>query len=799
MASRDYDDLLESFMNNSAKVYNEDKENLSSEENKVPSSYNLDKTSKKDSKSVKRGRIIEKRKNKQGASKKGVFKRQSAGFKILRVLIGIFMVCVVVGVVCVSVMAIYAYSFVHGDAVFNLTEQKYAQNQTSFIYYYDKDGNEQELTRLHGDENRVWVNLDEMSEYLDDAFIAIEDKRFKNHHGVDWIRTTGVIVKPKNLGQGGSTITQQLIKNLTDENQVTFARKFNEILSALNLERYYEKEEIVEVYLNTIYLSHGCYGVKTAAEQYFGKDVSDLNIAECACLAGITQFPTRYDPLINPENNRERQLTVLASMLAEGFITQEQYDEAVAYEMVFTNSENYKGSQVSNSSSESKNNAIDSWFIDYVITTALDDLEKQGYTARKAKSLLYGGGLKIYTTMDLDVQQSLEDVYVNYKKMPDETVQGAMVIMDYNGKVLGLIGGTGKKEGALNFNRATDAKRQPGSTIKPLSVYGPAFEKSLTDDNFNLYWSTPTPDKPTDIKVDGKPWPTNEGNTFSGNNVSVQYGLSKSLNTISAHTLLKIGVDYSYNFITDRFHISSLVAQDCDYSPMATGSLTHGVSVLEMTAAYAAFGNGGQYYYPYCYYKITDSQGNVILEADPEATKERALSESTGWLMNKLLQTTMTSGTGTTYKLSGVECFGKTGTTTGSVDRWFVGGTPEYVAAVWYGYDAQKEIVYRLSPNPSGTLWKTVLTEVYDRKGVNTKTFPEYDGIVRKAYDPSNGLLARYASGNYGWYDVNNLPSYSASTGTTTEYTSEAADTGSSADTTVGTSSNTHLPANANN
>ncbi|MDE6125245.1 MAG: transglycosylase domain-containing protein, partial [Eubacterium sp.] len=519
------------------------------------------------------------------------------------------------------------------------------------------------------------------------------------HHGVDWIRTTGVIVKPKNLGQGGSTITQQLIKNLTDENQVTFARKFNEILSALNLERYYEKDEIIEAYLNTIYLSHGCYGVKTAAEEYFGKDVSDLNIAECACLAGITQFPTMYDPLINPDNNRERQLNVLGSMLAEGFITQEQYDEAVAYEMVFTNSENYQGSQVSDNTTETKNNAIDSWFIDYVITTALDDLQKQGYTERKAKSLLYGGGLKIYTTMDLDVQQSLEDVYINYKKMPDETVEGAMVIMDYNGKVLGLIGGTGKKQGALNFNRATDAKRQPGSTIKPLSVYGPAFEKSLTDDSFNLYWSTPTPDKPTDIKVDGKPWPTNEGNTYSGNNVSVQYGLSKSLNTVSAQTLLKIGVDYSYNFITEKFHISSLVAQDCDYSPMATGALTHGVSVLEMTAAYAAFGNGGQYYYPYCYYKITDSQGNVILEANPEATKERALSESTGWLMNKLLQTTMTSGTGTTYKLSGVECFGKTGTTTGSVDRWFVGGTPEYVAAVWYGYDEQKEIVYRLSPN----------------------------------------------------------------------------------------------------
>lgn len=765
MPSRDYDDLLESFMNNSAKVYNEDKETQKSEETKVPSAYNIDNAGAKDTGSFKRGRIIEKKQIKKSSGEQK--DKKSVRFKIFRALTGILLVIGVVAVVCISVMGIYAYSFIHGDPVFNLNEQKYSQSQTSFIYAYDKNNNEKELTRLHGDENRIWMNIEDMGEYLPKAFIAIEDKRFENHHGVDWIRTCGVIVKPKNLGQGGSTITQQLIKNLTDEKQVTIARKFNEILSALNLERHHDKNEILEAYMNTIYLSEGCYGVKTAAEVYFGKNVSDLNIAEAACIAGITQFPTRFDPLLHPEANKERQQDVLFAMKNEGFITQEQYDEAVAYELIFTNSENYKGSQVSSDSNSSKSNVVDSWYIDYVIRTVIEDLQKQGYTQRKARALVYGGGLNIYTAVDLEVQEALEDVYENYKNINDHKAQSAMVIMNYEGRVLGLVGGTGKKNNALGFNKAVDAKRQPGSTFKPLAVYAPAFEKSLNDSKFDYYWSTLIKDAPTEtIKDNGKPWPTNEGKTYSGNMVTVQKGIAKSLNTLSARTLLDIGLDYSYNFLTEKFHLSSLDPDyDCLPAPLATGGLTNGVSVLEMTAAYATFGNGGQYYYPYCYYKVTDSQGNTILEANPEVTKEQALTESTAWLMNKLLQTVMNSGTGTTFKISGVDCIGKTGTTTGSVDRYFVGGTPEYISAVWFGYDIQKEI--KQSPSPAGILWRTVLRQIYDTKGINQKSFPEYDGITRRAYDPSNGLLANYASGNYGWYDKNNLPAYSKSTGTT--------------------------------
>lgn len=768
MASNNYDDLLESFMNNSAKAYDEDKTAREHKPDNVPSSYSVSSADKR-SRKIERGRKIEKNlaaKNAKKRKKRKPVKEKTPTQKALsgvgKVLLGIIMVIGVVGIVCFSVMAIYGYSVVYGDPVFNLTDEARTQNQTSTIYGTDDD-KVVEITRLHGEENRIWVDLEDMSPYMPQAVIAAEDKRFYKHHGVDWIRTIGVVVKPSNSGQGGSTITQQLIKNLTDDNKVTFVRKFNEILKALNLERHYSKEEIVEAYLNTIYLSNGCYGVKTAAEVYFGKEVSDLNAAECASLAAITQYPSKYDPLNNPEDNRQRQEWILGEMHSKDndFLTDDEYNEAINYEMVFTNSKNYKGSQIKEESSKKDNDEITNYYVDFVITTVQEDLKKMGYTSKKAHDLVYGGGLKIYTAIDFDIQDALEDVYENYRRMPDETVQGAMVVMDYNGRVMGIVGGTGKNKGSLLLNRASMSTRPPGSTIKPLAVYGPALEKSLIDDNIQVYWSTVLQDSPLKI-VDGEPWPHNQGGSYSSKNVTLQYGLAQSLNTISARTLNIIGVDYSYEMLSENFHLSTIDSvRDVDYGPLALGSLTNGATVLDMTAAYASFGNGGYYYEPYCYYKIEDSQGNVIIEKAPEKTKQEALHESTAWIMNKLLQTVMTQGTGTSYKLSGIQCFGKTGTTTDDKDRWFIGGTPNYVAAVWYGYDTPKEVHYSLSSNPAGTIWKTVMSEVYetlDNKGIDYGTeFPSYDGIVQRAYCPVCGKLSS-DSDVYGWYDAKNLP-----------------------------------------
>lgn len=781
MASNNYDDLLESFMNNSAKAFDEDKQKREdSSSNKLPSSYNVP-TPEKKNKKIQRGREIEKE-----LAAKNAKKNKSKGRKpkrtlsnVAKVLLGMLMVVGVVGIVCFSVIAIYGYSVVYGDPVFDLTEQALSQNQTSFIYGNDGD-DIVEITRLHGEENRIWVDLDEMSEFMPNTIIATEDKRFRKHHGVDWKRTIGVFIKQND--QGGSTITQQLIKNLTDDNKVTYVRKFNEILRALNLERNYNKDEILEAYLNTIYLSNGCYGVKTAAEFYFGKEVSDLNAAECASIAAITKAPTYYDPLINPENNRTRQEWILGEMNSKenGFLNDEQYKEAMDYEMIFTNSENYKGSQLQEQNNKKDNDDITNYYVDFVIRSVQEDLQKMGYTSKKAHDLVYGGGLKIYSAIDFDVQDSLEDVYENYKRMPDETVQGAMCIMNYEGRVLGIIGGTGKNKGAMLLNRASQSTRPAGSSIKPLSVYAPALEKSKKDDNVNIYWSTMIKDAPF-MTVEGEPWPHNQGGGYSSNNVTLQNGLARSLNTVAARTLDMISVDYSYEFLTENFHLSTIDGiRDVDYGPLALGSLTNGATVLDLTAGYVTFGNGGNYYEPYSYYKVTDSQDNVIIEKKPDETKQEALSESTAWLMNKLLQTVMTQGTGTSYKLSGIECFGKTGTTNDDKDRWFVGGTPNFVAAVWYGYDTPKEVHYSLSSNPAGTIWKTVFSEVYEKLEARgddlSSKFPEFDGIVQRSYCSSCGKLTS-DSGNYGWYDADNLPGYCGGHAEATTAKSDTSDT----------------------
>ena len=775
MASKDYDDLLESFMNNSQKVYNDDKD--SQKKDKLPSSYNVTSNKASSSKSKRSAAKSSAKAKTKSAPKKPKGGAATAMGKVGKGLLFILMVFAVVAVVCTSVVTIYAYSVIHGDAVFDLDKEKYSQNQTSFIYGYENNNKKKlvEITRLHGEENRIWLSKDDMPEYLPKAFIACEDERFQKHHGVDWKRVGGVILVSGSHGQGGSTITQQLIKNLTDENDVTIVRKFNEILSALNIEKHYSKDEIIEAYVNTIYLSHGCYGVRTAAETYFGKDVKDLNIAECACLAAITQYPSRYDPLLNPDQinpntDVSRRNWILGKMYELGFITKAEYDEALEYKMVYTNSKNYKGKKTK--SSKKKKEKINSYYTDYVIDEVIADLQKMGYSSRKARDMIYGGGLKIYTAIDFDVQEAIEDVYENYRRMPDETVQGACVVMDYKGRILGIVGGCGKKKANRVLNRASQSTRQPGSTIKPLSVYGPALEKSLQDKDTKIYWSTPVRDAPLLTLKNGKRWPTNEGGGYSGDMVTIQRGLAYSMNTISAGTLDMIGPSYSYDFITSRFHISTLDVFDEDYAPMATGSLTNGVTTLEMTTAYQAFGNGGYYYEGYAYYKIEDSLGNVIIEKKPENDKESALSEDTAGIMNKLLQTVMTQGTGYYYKLSGIECFGKTGTTTEDKDRWFIGGTPEYIGGVWYGYDTPKEVYYNLSPNPSGTIWNLVMRNIYEKKGVNKSEFKTPEGIVQRQYSPINGKICNN-SGMYGWYDKDNLPGYTSYTPPTSKTTTE--------------------------
>lgn len=680
---------------------------------------------------------------------------------VLAVLFTGFLTCVIIG----SYVLFDVIRTVNGDRLIDLEFYKQNQDQTTIIYANDAENNPVELARLHGAQNRVWVSKDNMSEWMGKAFVSLEDKRFEKHDGVDWVRTILGVAKSK-FKQGGSTITQQLIKNLTGENGRTVNRKYNEILSAMNLEKYYDKDVILEAYLNTVYLSHGCYGVKTAAETYFGKDVSELNLAECASLAAITQSPGEYDPLWNPENNKVRQEYCLRSMLEQKVITQEQYDEAVAYELIFTNSEKYVEKEDNSDKDTAVDNEIQSYYVDYVISSVIKDLKAAGYSHYEATKMIYSGGLRIYSAVDTKVQDILEDVYVHRTNFPSERVssvedqaQSAMTIMDYSGRVVAIVGGAGEKTENRSNNRAVSAARQPGSSIKPLSVYAPGIEENY------ITWSSKI--KNYGITWKGKIWPTNYGGDPGSPNsfLTVQYALAISYNTVPAQLLMMMGFKTSYSYLTEKFHISTLNPDIDSQAPsaMVTGGTNGGITTLEMAAAYASFGNGGKYYKPYCYYKVTDSTGeNVILQNNPEG--EQIISPESAYVMNELMRTVVTSsyGTGRNYGVKGFTTYMKTGTTTDNFDKWCIAGTPYYVAAVWFGYDYNKEI--KASGNPAGLIYKTVMDRVH--KGLAVKSFEQYtDQVVQKAYCTSSGLLAGSGctSKAMGWYKLSNLPGVCAS------------------------------------
>lgn len=679
------------------------------------------------------------------------------------ILWGILATCVLTVLVVVTTVLVSAIVYVKGDLVVNLDEYKANQNQTSFVYAYDKSGATVELARLHGEEDRVWVDLDDMSPYLKEAFIALEDTRFMKHHGVDWIRTFGVILKPSNIGQGGSTITQQLIKNVTNNKEVTIVRKYREILMALNLEENYNKDVILEAYLNTLYLGSGCYGVKTASEKYFGKDVSELDAAECACLAVITKAPTKYNPLLNPEENLKRRNHCLKLMYDEGkgCLNEEEYNAATTENLIFTNSPDYVPSDKikDTKTANEEEKVINSFYVDYVIQAVRDDLmEKYGYSKQQATNQIYYGGLKIYTAVDLDVQATLEDVYVNRKSFPDmvskkdgSKVQSAMTIMDYQGRIVAMVGQAGAKTQNRGLNRAANSYRQPGSTIKPLATYAPAIDMNIYNYSSMI--------KDYAIAVNGSLWPHNVDKSLgSGNNVTVKYAIQKSLNTVPARIInYDVGIDNSFNFLRDNFHLSRLdEKEDRTLSPLATGALTNGTTTVEMAAAYATFGNGGLYYKPYAYYKVTNSSGSEIVLSNENPASQRAISEETSDIMCELLQTVDTSYYGTASNVRKFQIMAKTGTTSSDKDRWFCAGTPYYVAAVWVGFDSPETL--NASVNPGGKIFFRVFDDIH--KGLDAKQFPKSSGTIEKSFCSRTGKLASSNCGSTqkGWYKITSLP-----------------------------------------
>ncbi|MBO4941097.1 MAG: PBP1A family penicillin-binding protein [Clostridia bacterium] len=631
-------------------------------------------------------------------------------------------------------------------------------NSSSQVVYIDSSGNERPLTTLSAEQNRIWVDFDDIPQDMKDAFVSIEDERFYSHSGFDIRRTFKaflVFVKNKLTGGkttfGGSTITQQLVKNLTQKTERTAARKIQEISRSVNLEKRLSKDKILELYLNSIYLSQGCNGVQAASHKFFGKPVSELSLAECASIAGITQYPTLYDPLINPENNKKKQEIVLSKMLELGYITKEEHDEARGQELIFAEFDE----------SALVTGTIHSYFVDQIAYDVLEGLQELGYTESIAKKMLYSGGLKIVSTIDPNVQKAMEKVFENTDNFPNSTgtdpAQSAMVVMDpYTGQVKGMVGGVGKKSGNLVLNRATQTLRQPGSSIKPIAVYAPAIERGIIN-AADIY---------DDKAISYGGWtPRNYDHKYS-RNVSIRTAVRKSLNTIPVQVLDEMGTNASYNFLTQKLGISSLVKNragsdgkvysDIGLSQLALGGLTDGISVIEMTAAYTPFVNRGIFTRPYCFTSVVDSKGNELLSNKPKQTI--ALSEQTAYVMSRLLSEVVSYGTGGGAQLaSGMYTAGKTGTTSDSHDRWFVGYTPHYVGGVWYGYDIPRPMTH--SGNPCIKAWKMVMDEINSGKAKTSPAVPK--GVKSVSYCAETGLLPGEHCGENVtsfWFTSDNVP-----------------------------------------
>lgn len=714
-------------------------------------------------------------------------------------LIIVVMLCIVATIIVVYVLNFADNGF---DANLRDTEMKY----TSIIYAYDENGQEVEITRLAAEQNRIWVNYEDISTHLINAIVSTEDKRFWDHKGVDWRRTVFAlgadVLNLSRAGQGGSTITQQLVKNITGDDKQTWERKLREIFRAMSLEEKYTKIDILESYLNRIWLGGMVYGVGAASQYYFGKDAKDLDIAESAVIAGMIRNPYMRSPYVDLENCKDNQLYALANMYEQGYISLREYEAAKVEKVKFArtvygdafgytdpasiepekpaddpeNPENPDAGDEEEPIYEAyKWNDYEisqNWYVDAAIDQVIGDYaELKGITYTSAKNEIYNGGYKIYVNMDMKIQNILEEKYrdpyiavTKYDKTAkeDDLLQSAFVITNYEGTVVALAGGLGDKPGDNCFNRATMAMRAPGSTIKPISVYSMAIQNNL------VTFSTMLPDSQITI-VDGyslAKWPLNFDWKQTDELMPVWMGLRESKNTLAVRLEQMLTPQVSYNQLTENLGLTTLTESDIALSPMSMGALTNGAKLYEMAAAYQIFGNGGVYYKPMLYSRVVDSKNNVILKQDFYGTQ--AIDSDTAWIVNRMMKTVVTDGTssGANAALPNCEVIGKTGTSNSGKDLLFAGCTPEYVAMAWLGYDDGKDI-----PQYSwysdwdyhrycAQIWHDVMADVIDTSQVHK--FNKDTNVIERRYCVETGLIAssNCTETKIGYYRDGVMPGY---------------------------------------
>jgi len=627
------------------------------------------------------------------------------------------------------------------------------------LYYDAVDENGERVTTeipdtaLYGGYRCIYAPYESVPQAMIDAFVSIEDKRFFEHKGVDWFRTVSAGMNyflKFNRSYGGSTITQQLVKNVTDKDDYSFQRKIQEIFWAIDLETKMDKDEILGLYLNVINLSQGCYGVRTAARYYYSKELSELTLAECASIAAITNSPSYYDPLRYPEHNKQRRDLILREMCEQGYIDEAERDAALAEEIVLTVDESMKSNQ------------IHSWYVDMVIEDVIGDLmEQKGYSRSMASLVVYTGGIHIYTVMDAEVQGILEEYYAEsshfYTDSGGENPQCAMIVIHpTTGDILGVAGAVGEKTANRIQNFATQTLRPAGSVIKPLSVYAPALENGIITwgsvyDDVPVRFGTYNLDPSKGEIVQPSPWPQNANRTYRGL-TNINYAVEHSVNTVTIRVLEQLGIDAAFDFLYDRLHMENLievqtqedgtVITDKDYAALGLGQFNYGVTLEETTAAYSIFANDGIYNHPRSYSRVTDANGSVILEKSYRG--EAVISEGNAAVMTEMLQNVVTNGSAKEITLdTRVACAGKTGTTQNNCDRWYIGYTPYLIGGVWYGYEYPKSLS-GISGNPCLTVWDEVMTRLHEKytdQAVSFLDFDECRELVEAEFCADSGQL----------------------------------------------------------
>ncbi len=679
--------------------------------------------------------------------------------------LALFLVLIITGSMIGCVLVVYVVQNFDGTSGLpNLNNL--SMDATSIIWVQNqKNGEWQEYEHLEG-VNSIWVDIEKMPKYLQQAVVAIEDERFETHYGIDWKRTVAAFANSvlhfNDVEFGGSTITQQLIKVTTGENEHSWTRKITEILRAVEMEKIYSKDQIMEAYLNNLPLSNNIVGVGAGANYFFGKEVEDLTLAECAVLASITNNPSRYNPYTRPQNVRTRQQMVLKKMNELGFITDDEYIQAANEELV------YKSSMM--------HTATWDYYVDLVIEDVIADLQDQyGYTKQYATQMVFYGGLNIYSAEIPAQQAAVEAIYKNEANFPairqtdKENPQASLFVTDYTGRVVATIGGRGEKDGKRSYNRSTQSYRSPGSSMKPLTAYGPAIALDVA------HWSSVVKDAPLKKLPNGAWWPANyESKPKDNGNTFVYLALQKSLNTVAARLVDGVTPSRAFDYGRNIFKIDSLVKSqmnetgqiltDIDYAPLALGAVTTGVSNRDMAAAYAVFGNGGYYNEPYSYYNVyqngtKDDGGEKLLQKGP--TNIRVLDEDTAYVMNRMMQRVTRYGTAADLSRSwggDWEVFGKTGTAESNRDVYFCGGTPYYVGASWFGYDNNQELVQGVQTGYAKSLWNKAMLALH--KNEKAKAFDKKGTTEELEFCTETGQIAtdKCPKVDVGVYKASNIP-----------------------------------------